>query len=149
MTSQDSLDAPVHFLLIGPGSLILLEAVDPLSTCEHCGTVVRRPMYPFCPHGSTRPRPLFPAFEHEGQVVDSIQAAGRIERESERRSRNEEGQAPIRFRAFHQDQSNYDVNTFGRSPQVPTPKRGNIRGGFSQGARDRAVHPAVRRLRGD
>jgi hypothetical protein len=139
---------PVYFLLVGERSLVLLEATDPSTTCERCGVVIRRPMWPFCPHGSIRPRPLFPAFDYEGRRVDSIQAADRIERESERRYQSE-GTAPVRFRAFHQDSSNYDVNTFGPSPQVPVPRRKNIRGRFSQDARGRHTHPAVRRIRGD
>ena len=139
-------------LLIGCRSVILLEPGPYM--CPFCGVDIQIGDFPACSgdpsrHGPPRAHRIFPAFEHEGQMVNSIQDAGRIERASEDRARNEEGQAPIRFRAFHQDQSNYDVNTFGRSPQIPTPKRENIRGGFSQEARDRTVHPVVKRLRGD
>lgn len=50
-------------------------------------------------------------------VIDSLHKAQAIERESEQRYRNGEGE-PIRFRMLHQDRANKDVNTFGNAGQI-------------------------------
>lgn len=78
--------------------------------CDICGHSLSIGDFPWCPHGTTRSHRPFKPFEFEGQVIDSIQAANRIESESMRRYRNGEGQ-PYVFRAFHQDNSNRDRNT--------------------------------------
>ena len=64
--------------------------------------------------------------------IDSVSKMRRIERESEIRARNGEGEA-IRFRMWSNDRSNGDMNTFGPDPApVLTPeakKRFGLRGG--------------------
>ena len=62
----------------------------------------------------------FQKFEiYDGQnqkvVIDSLHKLRQVEAESERQFRNGEGQ-PLRFRAYSQDRSNRDVNTFGEPP---------------------------------
>ena len=52
----------------------------------------------------------------DGMEVSSLRDIRRIERESEQRERNGEGEA-YRFRAFSQNKSNMLQNTFGEPPQ--------------------------------
>lgn len=138
-------------LLIGEQGLLLL--TPPENICENCGGCVEIGDHPFCGgdpsrHVPVHAKPIFPSFEFEGRVIDSLQAATRVERETDSLYRDGRG-APVRFRAFHQDSSNYDCNTFGPSPQVQTPKSARNKTGFGEQAKNREVHPAVRRLRGD
>lgn len=93
--------------------------------CSACGDMIRVGMWPFCDgtsgkHVWTSERHIFKPFVTEvgGKqvVIDSIQAAARVERETMQRYRNGEG-APMVFRAFHQDKSNFDVNALGPNPQ--------------------------------
>ena len=51
------------------------------------------------------------------ETVDSLHTLHRIERDSEQRYRNGEGE-PLRFRAAHQDRSNLDVNSFGTAGTI-------------------------------
>lgn len=51
------------------------------------------------------------------QVIDSLHTLRRVERESEQRYRNGEGE-PLRFRTFSQDRSNKDVGTFGTAGTI-------------------------------
>lgn len=78
--------------------------------CEICKKTVNVGDWHLCPHDSTKPSTPFKSFEFEGQIVNGIQDANRIERESMQRYRNHEG-APIVFREFHQNRSNIDRNT--------------------------------------
>jgi len=140
-----------QILLIGEHSLILL--TPPENVCDNCGGYVEIGDHPFCggdpsKHVPVLAKPIFPSFEFEGHVIDSLQAATRVERQSEQAYRDGRG-APIRFRSFHQDNSNRDCNTFGPSPQAPTPKSHRNKTGFGDQAKNREVHPAVRRIRGE
>jgi hypothetical protein len=73
-----------------------------------------------------------PDGSYKSVAVDSLATMRRIERESEQRAKNGEGEA-IRFRMWSNDRSNGDVNTFGPdptpilSPEVKT--RFGLRGG--------------------
>lgn len=68
-------------------------------------------------------------------TIDSLHTLRRVERESEQRYRNGEGE-PLRFRAYQQDRSNMDVSSFGdagtigertySSGQQPLKKSGKI-----------------------
>lgn len=72
--------------------------------------------------------------------IDSLHTLRRVERESEQRYRNGEGE-PLRFRMWHQDHSNREVSAFGTAgtigtrtydsgtPAAPTPKIGVQRHG--------------------
>lgn len=51
------------------------------------------------------------------ETVSSLHDVQRIERDSEQRYRNGEGE-PLRFRAAHQNASNLDVNSFGTSGTI-------------------------------
>lgn len=57
--------------------------------------------------------------------IDSLHTLRRVERESEQRYRNGEGE-PLHFRMWHQDRSNRDVNTFGEAPTPPLEKSGKV-----------------------
>lgn len=98
-----------------------------MSLCDLCGTEVEIGQWPagWCKgnasaHGPSRHTP-FPAQEVEvnGQkyVIDSLQAAERVERESMQAYREGRGQ-PVVFRAFHynNDGKHYDSNSFGSGP---------------------------------
>lgn len=50
-------------------------------------------------------------------TIDSLHTLRRIERESEQRYRNGEGE-PLRFRMWNQDRSNRDVNAFGTAGRI-------------------------------
>jgi hypothetical protein len=51
------------------------------------------------------------------EVIDSLHKLRAVERDSEQRYRNGEGE-PLRFRAWAQDRSNKDSNAFGSSGQI-------------------------------
>ena len=51
------------------------------------------------------------------ETISSLHDVQRIERDSEQRYRNGEGE-PLRFRAAHQNASNLDVNSFGTSGTI-------------------------------
>lgn len=51
------------------------------------------------------------------EVIDSLHKLRQVERESEQRYRNGEGE-PVRFRLWNQDDSNRDVNSFGTAGQI-------------------------------
>lgn len=51
------------------------------------------------------------------EVVDSLHTLRRIERDSEQRYRDGEGE-PLRFRGYNQNSSNRDVNSFGTQGQI-------------------------------
>ena len=51
------------------------------------------------------------------EVIDSVHKMRQIERDSEQRYRNGEGE-PMRFRALSQGKSNLDVGLFGREGQI-------------------------------
>lgn len=50
-------------------------------------------------------------------VIDSLHTLRRVERESEQRYRNGEGE-PLRFRAWSQDRTNRDVGSFGTAGKI-------------------------------
>ena len=54
-------------------------------------------------------------------TINSFADARRIERESELRARNEEGQVPILFRHLSQDRSNRDVHSLEKDPRAFRP----------------------------
>lgn len=96
--------------------------------CPRCGRVLLVGDFPFCKgeprdHGTYAHRPFTPyevdLGEGLGKVkIDSIQAADRLERETERAWRNGEKDrrgkpiGPIVLRVFHQDKSNLDKSVF-------------------------------------
>lgn len=96
--------------------------------CERCGVTMEWGMFPWCKgspadHGSGLKQHIFSPVEvdlgKEGKVVlSSVMDARRLERESEKRAANGEGQQIV-FRAFTQDKSNYDRNSLGENPRVP------------------------------
>lgn len=66
----------------------------------------------------------FDTYNHRNEkvTIDSVHKLRQVERESEQAARNGEGQ-PIRFRMWHQDRSNKDVNTFGAyGGETPDPE---------------------------
>lgn len=56
--------------------------------------------------------PTRDGIQHVEEVVDSVHKLRQIEKDSEQRYRNGEGE-PIRFRVYNQDHSNMDRNSFG------------------------------------
>ncbi len=80
---------------------------------------------------STNRKNSFQAFsaDIDGKVIqfDSLKAVRDYERESANRARNGEGQ-PVVFRAFSQDPSRQDVNTFSGDYRRPAIQRFNHRG---------------------
>ena len=121
--------------------------------CEKCGNHVMIGSWPFCPHPPAGPRGSFKPFDYDDgsgkvQTISSIQDASRIEQATMKAYNNGEG-APIVFRAFHQDQSNYDKQTLSGYEQKPLVKDPRIKFHSGDQARDREVHPAVRRIRGE
>lgn len=95
--------------------------------CDVCGIELLHGMYPFCRgqaenHGSGWRQHIFPPCEvdlgKDGKVViSSVQDVRRMERESERRAANGEGQLLV-WREFSQDRSNYDRNSLGENNQI-------------------------------
>jgi hypothetical protein len=55
-------------------------------------------------------------------TISSLADIRRLERESEQRAKNGEGQA-LRWRDYSQDRTNRDVHTFGPDPSLRPPKR--------------------------
>lgn len=53
----------------------------------------------------------------ERVVIDSLHKLRQVERDSEQRYRNGEGE-PVRFRLWNQDDSNRDVNSFGAAGSI-------------------------------
>ena len=51
------------------------------------------------------------------ETIDSMHTLRKIERESEQRYANGEGE-PLRFRVYNQDRSNMDANSFGAAGQI-------------------------------
>ena len=51
------------------------------------------------------------------ETIDSVHKVRQLEKESEQRYRDGEGE-PLRFRAWNQDASNRDVNSFGTEGQI-------------------------------
>jgi len=62
--------------------------------------------------------------------IDSLHKLRQIERDSEQRYRNGEGE-PLRFRGYTQDSSNLDVNSFGDSGEIG---EGTVKRAYSAGA---------------
>lgn len=60
---------------------------------------------------------LGPDGAHHEEVIDSLHKVRQIERDSEQRYRDGEGE-PLRFRAFSQSASNRDVGSFGREGRI-------------------------------
>lgn len=63
-------------------------------------------------------------------TVDSLHTLRRIERESEQRYRNGEGE-PLRFRMWNQDTTNKDVNAFGTHGEIG---EGTVKRAYDSGA---------------
>lgn len=53
------------------------------------------------------------------EIVDSLHTARRIEKDSEQRYKDGEGE-PLRFRVYNQDASNRDQNAFGAEGRIGT-----------------------------
>lgn len=94
------------------------------SLCDYCGAELHVGDYPFCRgnpavHERWRRHTFVPVEVDLGKDgkhrISSIQDADRLERESERRAANGEGQQ-IAFRAFNNDPSNQDRNSLGENP---------------------------------
>jgi len=96
--------------------------------CELCGIEVEIGMWPaeMCKgnplnHGELVEHHPFKAYaiEHEGRryVIDSIQAAQKVERETAAAARDGRG-TPIVLRAFHYDKDGkyYDSHSFAKNP---------------------------------
>lgn len=121
--------------------------------CEECGKIVHVGDWWKCPHPRANRHRPFVAVEVEGRVIDSIQAADKMERETTAAYRDGRGQ-PLVMRAFHQDSSNRDRNVFGRQEHIPYKTR-NSRGVpfvTRRGDADpstHTLHPAVKRIIGD
>lgn len=111
--------------------------------CETCGVLIPDQYHPSvhavlcCPdcgqscekswgRGPGVPFQPFTVDFGKGPVeITSLAQVRQIERESESRARNGEGERLV-FRAFSQDRSNYDVNTleaYGYKQKLPTPPR--------------------------
>lgn len=61
--------------------------------------------------------PTKDGLQQVSEIVDSVHKARAIERDSEQRYRDGEGE-PLRFRAYNQDRSNTDVGLFGREGKI-------------------------------
>jgi len=103
--------------------------------CEVCGASLSIGDFPFCKgdprkHERGSPSVGFPSFDIDyGEGIKTISSVGQvreIERSTMNRYKNEPDAAPVIFRAFSQDNSNRDVNTFGPSPQVKPEKSSKI-----------------------
>jgi hypothetical protein len=122
--------------------------------CPDCGQELKVGYWWVCgAHEPVRPKPSFKPFDYDDgsgkvQTISSIQDASRIEQATMKAYKNGEG-APIVFRAFHQDQSNYDKQTLSGYESKPLVKDPRIKFSSGDRARDREVHPAVRRIRGE
>lgn len=68
-------------------------------------------------HGETGFRKFTVDVDGRPTQIDSLHTLRRVERESEQRFRNGEGE-PLRFRAYSQGASNLANNTFGASGQI-------------------------------
>lgn len=111
--------------------LLIEEGATPMRVyCQDCGGEMQIGSWPFCPdHSAANPHRPFKPFYFEGTLIDSIQAASKIERESMKRYRNGEGQ-PYVFRAFHQDNSNRDRNTLESEGYRQKQRRAESQRGF-------------------
>lgn len=89
---------------------------------------------------------LQPDGTHKAVAVNSMQDIRRLERETEKMYRDGVGQ-PLRWRAYSQDQSNRDVNSFGPAPnQAPDPewlKKADIRSASESEVADLSYGPGV------
>lgn len=119
-----------------------------LPSCQHCGYpmiwVVPRLRMDLRTDGEGKSGEAFQKFTIRDGLnrvveIDSLSKARQVERESEKMAADGIGQ-PIRFRAFAQDHSNMQRNTFGDGPaEKPTDAakaRFGFRGGASQLQRD-------------
>jgi len=113
--------------------------------CTQCGHVARDVSFrmaigaiasaPSCPHCEETRLEVIPqigamdassgpgfrrfTINRDGQrvVIDSLSTLRAVERDSEQRYRNGEGE-PLRFRMWNQDRSNRDVGSFGTAGQI-------------------------------
>lgn len=95
--------------------------------CDTCGVSMQIGDWPLCPHGKGAPRVdlLDTPFEvqHEGvtYTVSTLSDIRKIERDSERKAANGEGQQ-ISWRDLSQDRSNRDRNSLGENPRQSSPR---------------------------
>lgn len=108
------------------------QPVEVVDLCEKCGRPWEVGMWATCrgnpaDHGAQIKHSPFPAFEMDGKRFADLGQIRAHERETMDRYRGGERVQPVIFRAFSQDRSNSDVNTFGRPPQPGKPNRSNIK----------------------
>lgn len=92
-----------------------------METCEKCGEELWVGAWPFCPHGSYSQGRFTPVEVDLGggrvETITNVLDARRLERESEREVAAGTGQRIV-FRAFSQDQSNYDKHSINAGPKM-------------------------------